>query len=352
MELFEALQSSANFSIEEVPDATLNTLTKMPASQFEKAQMSSLFQQLPMAAASKSMTGMYRVEFPEGLPNTLTKLRQGGFGSMIKDPETGKFLGTASLYNMSTQAAVLGAFTAMSAVTGQYFLAEINESLSVIGHKVDQILEFLYGEKKAELLAEIRFIQYAHKNFASIMRSEPQRMATIVSLQEAKKVAMKDIDFYSNDLDGTVNAEAKNEAELGNVTTKAAKIFDSIDLSIQLYAAACLLEVCFSQNTDPSYIAYVESDLTSYIDKNDKHSIYDLSALKTRINEFKTGGPMKKAIDKMPLLKELDPRIERIQSVLTDNRYKEIRQALHSLNDPVTYLVDADGNMYRDDHST
>ena len=96
-------------------------------------------------------------------------------------------------YSMSAQAAVMGVFTAMSAATGQYFLKQINGNLREINQKIDTILEFLYGDKKAELLSEISFTQYAYQNYSSIMMHEQQQTAMIASLQEARKVAIKDI---------------------------------------------------------------------------------------------------------------------------------------------------------------
>ena len=44
---------------------------------------------------------------------------------------------------------------------------------------IDKILEFLYGEKKAELMSEVSFVKYAYQNYGSIMGCNPQRIATI-----------------------------------------------------------------------------------------------------------------------------------------------------------------------------
>jgi hypothetical protein len=46
-------------------------------------------------------------------------------------------------------------------------------------------------------MSEINFIQRAYKNYNSIMNHESQRIATISSIQNAEKVAMKDIEFKS-----------------------------------------------------------------------------------------------------------------------------------------------------------
>ena len=61
-------------------------------------------------------------------------------------------------------------------------------------------------------MAEMSFIKYAYENYSSIMSHEEQRIATITSLQEAKKVAMKDIEFCINDLEMTVSHKTKDYA--------------------------------------------------------------------------------------------------------------------------------------------
>lgn len=76
-------------------------------------------QQLPTGIVAANAYSMYTVSFPEGLPHTLTQLKQGGFSSMVKNQETGLIAGHASFYEAKTQAVVLGSFTAISLATGQ-----------------------------------------------------------------------------------------------------------------------------------------------------------------------------------------------------------------------------------------
>ena len=149
----ELMRQSGYFDMEpcekalDLEDAAKFTrLDIVPAQQM---QISALMQSVPLAAAAGTLSNTYSVTFPEGLPHTLTKLKQGGWGSMLRGAD-GKIAGSASFYQMSAQAAMLGAFTAMSVATGQYFMAQIHRELKMISLKMDKILEFLYGEKKAE----------------------------------------------------------------------------------------------------------------------------------------------------------------------------------------------------------
>ena len=223
---FQMLQESGLFDIRPCTTALdfedTRRFQKLRLDPGQRMQVSALMQQLPTALTAGAMTQVYTVRFPEGLPHTLTALKQGGWGSMIRG-ENGRFLGSASFYRMTTQAALLGVFSAMSAATGQYFLAEINSKMEKIQLKLDKILEFLYGDKKAELLAELSFIKYACENFRSIMPHEAQRQATIISLQASRKVAMKDIEFYMGDLDAAANESGKDYATIKAQTDRAVK---------------------------------------------------------------------------------------------------------------------------------
>ena len=81
--------------------------------------------------------------------------------------------------------------------------------MGLMNQKIDQIMGFLYGDKKAELIAEISFVKYAFENYSSIMLHDSQQVATISSLQESRKIAIKDIEFYMYDLTSKATAKAK-----------------------------------------------------------------------------------------------------------------------------------------------
>ena len=127
-QILDLLKTSCNFDAfpcrEELNLEDQSRYTQLGLSAAQKIQISGLTQQIPYALAAGAMNQAYVVRFPEGLPHTLTALRQGGFGSMIQDA-SGQFMGSASFYSMSSQAALLGAFTVISAVTGQYFLSQM-----------------------------------------------------------------------------------------------------------------------------------------------------------------------------------------------------------------------------------
>lgn len=340
------LEASANFEIAfcnnliNFQDSSL--FKKFKLNKAQKMHISAFTQSVLPTVATGAMANAYVVKFPEGLPHTLTALNQGGVGSMIR--ENGKFVGSASFYSMSTQAAIMGTFTAMSIASGQYFLSQINNEMRMMNMKLDEILEFLYGDKKAELMAEMSFIKYAYENYSSIMCHEQQRIATITSLQEAKKVAMKDIEFYINDLETTVSSKMKDYAELESRTEKSFQIKESLELSQQLFVMSSMMEVYFAQNQDPEYLDSIEKDMLAYIDKCDKRMLGSFSALKGAINGYKAR-PMEK-IDKSVCEKRVSNLVDSLNGGEEAEMRKAVRSALHASAKKAEYYLSQEGEVF------
>lgn len=317
--------------------------SKLKLTPAQKSQISAMMQCLPQATATNTLAHAYICRFPDGMPHALTALKQGGFGSMVQG-ENGQFIMHASFFPTSTQAVLTGAMSAMALASGQYFLAQINDEMSKLNSKLDKILEFLYGDKKAELLAEISFAKYAYRNYGSIMASDSQRVATINSLQDAKKVAIKDIEFYMDDLESTVNWEAKNYSDLDSHAHKAYQIKDSLDLSIQLYIMSNLLEMYYSQNYDGGYIDYIERDITIYIDKCNRRILKSFSVLNRRMHDYKSK-PLEK-FDKTHHEEKMEELTAALENGEESPLIKTTRAILHSVNDKAEFYLDKGGNMY------
>lgn len=300
----------------------------------QKIHVGGLVQSIPAAMATAGMAQAYTVRFPKGLPRVLMELGQGGVGSMILGPD-GKIAGDASFYAMTSQAAMLGTFTALSVVTGQYFLKQINDKMDTMNQKLDDILRFLEKDKKAELLSELSFVKYAYENYGSIMAHSEQRIATISSLQGAKKVAMKDIEFYVMRLDDNVPTNNIVEKVTGSGAMKKfermCKDENSLKLSQQLYVMSSIMEAYFSQNQDSRYLGFVETDICGYIEKCKDRIIEDFSKLQGVVK-----GDDEKAIEsEKSSLKKWEERLT-----------QAAHGALLSVNKERTICLSNDGNVY------
>lgn len=299
---------------------------KLALTPEQKIQISGLLQHMPALTAAGKMAGAYTVKFPKNLPHTLMALKQGGFGSPIISKEG--IIGMASFTPMLGQAVAMGVFTALSIATSQYFLKQIYKELNKIDQKIDDILQFLYGDKKAELLAELRFVRYAYDNYVSIMRCEEQRIATLSSIQNARKIAMKDIEFYADDLKRKVNENAKaNFNELMSISEKQIiPIERSFDYSLQLYLMSSLMEVFYAQNFAKDYLDYLKEDQDGYVKPLKESMVEDYTTWigyfnRTKVQAKQQGGfneCQKKLTEHRDKLKEeCDGRIKRVNDTLT-----------------------------------
>ena len=347
----------ANITIPDAPidltDSKRFSEIKLSNSQ-KAAVLSFVQQQLPTAAAISTLPNLCLIEFPEGLPRTLMTLKQGGFSSTIIDPITKKTAGTASLYSIADSALALGAFSMMSIATGQYFLKQINNRLDVVNQRIDKILEFLYGAKKAELIAEIHFVQFASQNYASIMRHEQQRLSTVMSLQNARKVAMKDIEFYIEQLNSlSENKDSLKSCDLVMKTCDEAFLIKRcLDYSMQLYEAATLLEIYYADNYDESFILFAEKNVVFFVEKSNLRIRDSFGKLKTALQNTRNdaiiqidiGGKSEKQ------KKKYADSLSAIIDALDTPKFIDIRDRIDSsfrlIVQPATYAIKNDGSVF------
>lgn len=341
-EQLEIMKSVGNFNIEPYSGQITvdQDCVRLDMDKDNKRMVSAFMQYLPSLIATTTLSQSYIVSFPEGLPHVLTSLQQGGFGTIIQDH--GKLVGTASLYPTTSQAVALGVFTVMSIASSQYFLNQINNELKMMKLNIDKILEFLYGDKKAELMAEVSFVKYAYQNFSSIMKFDAQRIATISSLQSAKKVAMKDIEFYMSDLDSTVNS--KGSGDIVSLVNRAFQIKESLELSMQLYGMSSILETYYAQNRESAYLKYIEAEMISYIDKCEKRMLSSFSILGKRISDYR--GKLWDKIDKSSYEKIVGELVYSLNSGDESNLRKTFRVALQNTTLSTKYYLTKDGTVY------
>lgn len=324
---------------------------KLELTSGQKMQISSLVSQLPsiMAlegiGAASSIPNLFIMDFPYGMPYSMVKLGQGGYANLLRDAN-GHFARYAPLYpvnisnQLATQATILGTFSAMSVITGQYFLVQINSELDRIKLGMDKILEFLYGDKKAELMSEVNFAKYAFENYSAIMANESQKIATITSLQKARQIAMKDCEFYISDLESTV----KNNSNIISTVDKAVQIKESLDLALQLCVMSSIMEVYYSQNFDENYLKYIENDISLYIDKCEKNVLGNFNQLLVLVSNAKTG--ILKKVDKDLLERKVARVIEQVSMSGESELKKSLRSGLYLSKNHSTYYLGKEGNVY------
>lgn len=341
---FPELSKNAQFEITpcDLTAITPGKYTSFQTSKLEKSQLGMLQSQLINMVDAATLANAYVIKFPEGLPHTLMHLSQGGVSSTVVNT-SGRIAGTASLFDVQSLAAVSTCFSLMSFATGQYYLQNIHNDLNMINLKIDQILGFLYGEKSAELLAEISFVNDAYLNYSSIMKHDNQKISILSGLQNSKKIAMKDIEFYINDLSKTVQSDTKNYTAFEKIVSDAMKIKDNLEMATQLLTMANVLEVYYSENYDQAYIDNVKQSITGYINKCDNRILAEFSRLTGRNSEYTN--IFGKKLDTSKLETVLDKVVSSYSITKDGDHHSSLIHALDSINTPVEYLITADGEI-------
>ena len=321
---------------------------KLSISKEDKAHFSSLFQHIPAMIGSMSLSKVYVLKFPKGVSGTLTKLQQGGYSTALRN--NGVFSGTASLF--PTTDILLGinilaaGMTILSIITSQYYLHNINQNLTAINEKIDRILDFLYGDKKSELISEYTFINEALLNYSYIIQNEAHRIATLTNIQESRKIAMKDVDFYMNDLYNNAKYKLSEDDIL--------KTKQNVDFALQLYVMSSFMEIYYSMTDDNKYLSNVKDTMFSYVTRIEHETYRELCFLQGKIHGATTSGKIK--VPRIPGsfnassgCSKLDDLVERLStpnrpdslSNIVDTMFKDIEKEHR-------YYITASGNIYTD----
>ena len=302
------------------------------------AKIISVLYSLPELYSKESKSGVYRVEFPEGINGVLTN-HNGGYLPTLRDPETGRIVSQGTLYPVEISGLYDQLFSALSILTSQYYLHQINAQLQNIQSQLDHVLDFLYSDKASEIYAEITAVMGIYRNYASIMSCTEQRIACLQTIQQAKIFAERNIQFYRQDMNRLVDKGGKVE----NIRND----LHYYTQSINLYGICATTEIVLSQNYEESYLKFIENDLRTHVTQHNQ----SVSRLQGKLDKMiNVPGPIPIITAKQdPGVKEL---INEISSILGDKSPVKgfediINQIRTSMTSKSEYIIDKNGAVYQ-----
>ena len=318
--------------------------SKLPVTDRQKEKLNRLIHELPQAHAAHTLANAFVAKLPEGYSiKDMIQYKTGGYGTPIRGASS--IEDHAALYRLSDQAAVLGIFTILSAATGQYFLSRIDNKLSLVNDKLDAVLSFLYGENRAELLAEVAFIKHAHENFSSIMLSDCQRVATISNLQSAQKIAVKDLEFYLTDLENIAQKNPGDFRSLCQNETKAWQALKCIELALQACVLSALMEVFYSENYDKTYVEYTHQTLIAYINRCNSVVLSAFSTIDGRLREYHAK-PFENVEDRQRYRSYIKHTLAPYKNDQDSPLRMTLENTLRSLRSENTFYITESGDIY------
>lgn len=210
---------------------------------------------------------LYRVVYPKGVSGELVK-HNGGVLSTMRDSSINKFSGQATFYEVGDVALSLPDFSniinstnLISNAINLYYLKKIDNQLTSMQNKLDDILDFLYVNKEFEIYSLMEMITDIYSNFGSIVDNDYQRIASITNIQRTKAVALQNISFYYHDIHKTI--DATKTSNLDDLSESIKDKLSTYEQTIQLYGICLVLEYMLSKNESSTYFSYVKSKLSS-----------------------------------------------------------------------------------------
>lgn len=168
-------------------------------------KMLSLIQYSPVGQVitqSKQLEGAFRVVFPEGSIEKLMEYKNGLLGTPFFSPNKRGISGHAGLEKIQGMSvSPLLVFTAVSVVTGQYFMAQINRSLEGISKDVKEIISLMLDDKEAKNKAIFEFTKYIQENMEVVRDNADLRIASLTNLQSYLVELSQNISFYKKTID-------------------------------------------------------------------------------------------------------------------------------------------------------
>lgn len=244
------------------------------------ARMLSILQHMPLIQnidQSQKLAGAYKVVFPEGAIGKLMEYKNGTLGTPLIKPngKIGSHAGLVPIDSMSLNPVMI--FTALSLVTGQYFMAKINKSLESISKDVKDIIIMMLDDKEARNQAIFNFYGYIKENLEFILNNSDLKLATLTNLQsylidlnQNKLFYEKTIDRKKNELQHIIeayNTTNKRVAELEKLQNEVSNLLMQQHICLELYVIGKIYEMQLAQIYGEDYCNKLINELDEIIIK-------------------------------------------------------------------------------------
>lgn len=272
-------------------------MPKLGYSEVNRSDIGALdmvFSHMPgMITNAINSSGVYRVTVESG--KHLMRTKDGKLTAELIDNATNRLSGHGALNPVSTAPLVANAvFSALSMVTGQYFLSEINDKFSHIEKNLEGIKHFLEIEKRSDLLANQYFISEVFNTIRFIQSNELQKQATILQLQSIRRSSYGNMCFYNSvlnekkfELEQLKSNSKKNMKKIPEVINGIGNNAMFYKFALYTYHQSYLLELILSENSDSQYIEHVNKDLKNRTNSYRKFVGYYTNEMNAFLNTTK-----------------------------------------------------------------
>ena len=166
----------------------------------------------------------------------------------------------------------LNAFNALAAVTGQYFIAQVNAKLSDINNGIDEIKQYMDAVKQSELEAALQELYEINKHIQYIKRDKGRTLAAITQIEDIRKVARSGIKLQRNLIDKTMQRSSKTDKEdvISTNTEEIKYYLVQYRHAVYIFNLAQILKIYLNNITDVAELSIFRNEISDTINQYKK----------------------------------------------------------------------------------
>ncbi len=299
--------SSNNTDVECVHMQEYDISKYKKCSSHHSAQIAELFQYFPQIITDKINKSATKIAFEKATKDTYKVILDKGthlaeshqikgafIGAELSD-KTNDLVGQAKWLKNDTKLSVpvgpdiaLGVFNAVSMVTGQYFMSEINDKLSDVTEGLKRIEDYLENDKRSKIKGNLKHLEYIYQNYTYIKGNNLELSSTKNLLKTMENETLQIIISYYDQIYLLMNSISIND-DIKKVERNIISISNSIlqyRTAIYVYCLINIVDIYLSNYFDNN-IANIYNKISEPVEQYKDVIIAYKTKMKDYIEESK-----------------------------------------------------------------
>ena len=161
-------------------------------------------------------------------------------------------------------------FTLLSFITGQYFMRQLNDSLTQLNDRIDRIIAFLEEDKISEIQAAIDELSEITNKLSYTKGDDIKVLAALNRIHHIQSVARRNMHFYSIQVEkNTEEISAEKKDDNKTIETRINDLSRNLEyykICLDIYCHAKVAEVGIQTMTSQEMLSY-QKDIDVNIEK-------------------------------------------------------------------------------------
>jgi hypothetical protein len=170
---------------------------------------------------------------------------------------------------------VLNAFNALSTVTGQYFMAQVNANLLDIKDGIVDIKQYISAIKQSEIATAIQELYEIIEHIRFIMDDSERVRTTIIQIDNKRTVARNGINLYKIQIEKIMRDASNSDKEtvIKSNLEELRKIIIQYHYAVYLYNLAQILKIYLNNIVDVEELNLYRNEISNIV--NQYKSVYN-----------------------------------------------------------------------------